>query len=206
MALITGGQQLAIGNFLSYSRGQEAAADNTALQLLEATEQSAEGIIGMMDSLANQEILSEVYQDPYARSHPMSRDRVKAYRNGASASPFRDARDPEERVFRHRMAQAKIFGFLDSPNTTLRRFRNKDDQPARYARAIAYYRQGLRGKAMGELSSLIAEMPNNPGSMNLKGKFTMRPVWPRKALRLMRKPLPFVPMSLFCSLAWHPAC
>ena len=88
MALITGGQQLAMRNFLTYSRGQEAAADNTALQLLEATEQSAEGIIDMMDTLANQEILSEVYQDPYARSHPMSRDRVKAYRNRRTQLPF----------------------------------------------------------------------------------------------------------------------
>ena len=55
--LITGRQQFAMRSFLTYSRGQEAAADNTALQLLEATGQSPQGIIGMMNDLANQEIL-----------------------------------------------------------------------------------------------------------------------------------------------------
>lgn len=170
MALITGGQQLAIRNYLSYSRGQEAAADNTALQLLEATGQSANGIIGMMDSLASQEILSEVYQDPYARSHPMSRDRVNTYREGAKASPFRDARDSDELTFRHRMAQAKIYGFLESPNTTLRRFRKQSDMPARYARGIAYFRQGQRDKAIAEIDSLIDKMPDNPWFHELKGQ------------------------------------
>lgn len=170
MALITGGQQLAIRSFLTYSRGQEAAADNTALQLLEATGQSADGIIGMMESLANQEILSEVYQDPYARSHPMSRDRVNTYRQGAMTSPYRMQPDPPERVFRHRMAQAKIYGFLDTPATTLRRFRKDNSQPARYARAIAYFRQGRRNNALSELDALIDEMPDNPWLHELKGQ------------------------------------
>ncbi len=170
MALITGSQQLALRSFLTYSRGQEAAADNTALQLLDATEQSAEGIIGMMESLASQEILSEVYQDPYARSHPMSRDRVNTYRAGAKASSHRDKRDPNERIFRHRMVQAKIYGFLDTPTTTLRRYRKQDSQPARYARAIAYFRQGRRNNALAELDTLIADMPNNPWLHELKGQ------------------------------------
>ena len=69
LALITGGQQLAVRNYLTYSRGQEAAADNTALQLLEATEQSAEGIIGMMDTLANQEILSHPNQEGVEKNY-----------------------------------------------------------------------------------------------------------------------------------------
>ena len=170
MALITGGQQLAVRSFLSYSRGQEAAADNTALQLLEATGQSAEGIIGMMDTLASQEILSEVYQDPYARSHPMSRDRVNTYRQGARASTYRNVRDAPELVFRHKMVQAKIYGFMDSPTTTLRRYKNETDPPARYARAIAYFQQGQRDKAMAELDRLIADMPDNPWLHELKGQ------------------------------------
>ena len=71
-------------------------------------------------------------------------------------------RDPEAGYFRHKMAQAKIYGFLDSPSTTLRRYRNKDTQPARYARAIAYFRQGSRDKALDAVRGLIKEMPNNP--------------------------------------------
>ena len=170
IALITGSQQLAIRNFLTYSRGQEAAADNTALQLLEATGQSPEGIIGMMNELASQEILSEVYQDPYARSHPMSRDRVNAYQEGAKDSPFLRATDPQELVFRHQMAQGKIYGFLDQPTVTLRRMRNDNSAPARYARSIAMFRQGRRGEAIALIDELIADMPDNPWLYELKGQ------------------------------------
>ena len=170
MALIAGSQQVAIRSFLTYSRGQEAAADNTALQLLEATGQSPEGIIGMMNDLASQEILAEVYQDPYARSHPMSRDRVRAYEQGAKGSPHLDAKDPQALVFRHKMAQAKIYGFLDSPNVTLRRVRQDNSQPGRYARAIAYYRQGRREEAIVLIDQLLSEMPGNPWLYELKGQ------------------------------------
>ena len=170
IALITGSQQIAMRNYLTYNRGQEAAADNTALELLDATGQSTEGIIGMMDTLANQEILSEVYQDPYARSHPMSRDRVNAYRAGAEGSPYQNARDAEELIFRHKMAQGKIYGFLDRPSVTLRRYGNDQSLPARYARAIALYRQGLRQEAVQTVDGLLAEMPDNPWLYELKGQ------------------------------------
>ena len=68
MALITGGQQIAKGSYLSFSRAQEASADQIALRLLEKTQQSARGIRDMMDELADQEALSGVHQDPYVLS------------------------------------------------------------------------------------------------------------------------------------------
>ena len=170
MALIAGGQQFAQRSYLTYSRGQEAAADITALQLLEATGQSPQGIIGMMDQLANQEILSEVYQDPYARSHPMSRDRVNAYVQGAKDSNYFTVKDPPALIERHNMAKAKIYGFLDRPSTTLRRYRDDDSQPGRYARAIALYRQGQQQAAVQLVDSLIDEMPDNPYLFELKGQ------------------------------------
>lgn len=170
LALIAGGQQFALRSYLTYSRGQEAAADNTALQLLEATGQSPQGIIGMMDQLANQEILSEAYQDPYARSHPMSRDRVNAYIQGAKDSDYFTAKDPDALVARHNMAKAKIYGFLDRPSTTLRRFKRDMSQPGRYARAIALYRQGRQQDAIELVDGLIAEMPRNAYLYELKGQ------------------------------------
>ena len=170
MALIAGGQQFAQRSYLRYSRGQEAAADITALQLLEATGQSPQGIIGMMDQLANQEILSEVYQDPYARSHPMSRDRVNAYIQGAKDSDYFEAEDAPALIDRHNMAKAKIYGFLDKPTTTLRRYKDDNSQPGRYARAIALYRQGRQQAAVNMVDGLIAEMPDNAYLYELKGQ------------------------------------
>lgn len=193
MALITGGQQLAIRSYLTYSRGQEAAADNTALQLLEATGQSPKGIIGMMEELANQEILSEVYQDPYARSHPMSRDRVNAYVAGARNSDHFDAEDDPKLVARHEMAKAKIYGFLDPPATTMRRYKNDESAPARYALAIALYRQGLQKSAINIIDGLLQEMPNNAYLYELKGQIYYETGEAAKGIEPYRKAMELLP-------------
>jgi len=124
----------------------------------------------MMDQLANQEILSEVYQDPYARSHPMSRDRVNAYIQGAKDSDYFEAEDAPALIDRHNMAKAKIYGFLDKPTTTLRRYKDDNSQPGRYARAIALYRQGRQQAAVNMVDGLIAEMPDNAYLYELKGQ------------------------------------
>ena len=58
LALISGGQHVVQRKFLSFNRAQESSADVIALRLLEDTGQSPNGIIRMMDMLADQEILS----------------------------------------------------------------------------------------------------------------------------------------------------
>jgi predicted Zn-dependent protease len=100
----------------------------------------------------------------------MSRDRVNAYEEGAKDSAYLKAADPQSLVFRHKMVQAKIYGFLDRPNVTLRRMHNNDSAPGRYARTVALYRQGRRDEAIALLDSLIIEMPDNPWLYELKGQ------------------------------------
>ncbi len=170
IALISGGQQIAQRSFLVYSRAQEASADVSALKLLEATGQSPDGIIELMDSLAGQEILSEIHQDPYARSHPMSRDRVNAYIAGAANSKYRHQPIAPEFVFRHNMARAKLFGFIDRPEVTLRRYEGDQSPPAQYARAIAYHQQAKIDQSIALIDGLIAQFPDNPWFHELKGQ------------------------------------
>ena len=171
LALITGGQHVVQRKFLSFNRAQESSADVIALRLLEDTGQSPNGIIRMMDMLADQEILSEVSQDPYIRSHPLSRERVASFTRGAELSAYSNVEDTPEMRHRHKMAQAKIRGFLDHPSTTLRRYPRKNtDMPSRYARAIALHRQGQLDLALNEIDSLIAETPTSPWFHELKGQ------------------------------------
>ncbi|MGI9440571.1 MAG: M48 family metalloprotease [Parvibaculales bacterium] len=170
LALITGSQQVAQRAFLSYSRGQEAAADGSALQLLQLTRQSPDGLIAMMDNLAGQEVLNEVNQDPYARSHPLSRHRVAAYEEGARHSPYRGKKDPPELQKRHDLVKAKIYGFLERPSVTLRHYANDNELTGRYARAIALHRQGSTNASLALIDTLIAQSPNNPYFYELKGQ------------------------------------
>ena len=104
MAVMQGSQQLAMNNFLSFSRGQESAADAAGMRFLEATGQSAKGFAEFFDILGEQELLSANQQQPYARTHPLSRDRVDTVRNFIAKSRFSNTpTKPEFEVMHARM-------------------------------------------------------------------------------------------------------
>lgn len=170
IAIISGGQQISQSSVLRHSRAQEAAADQIALRLLEETKQSPAGIRNLMNRLADDEILSEVNQNPYVRSHPLSRDRVRAYEAFMEKSTYANAEDDPALVRRHKLAQAKIYGFLDHPSTTLRRYGQRNDLPARYAKTIAYHKKGLAADALKLGHSLIEEDAQNPYFHELMGQ------------------------------------
>lgn len=171
MALITGGQTLAQRSFLSYSRTQEAAADQAALTFLERTGQSGRGLVSFFDKLADQEALSSRSQDPYIRTHPLSRERISALENRVEASPFRNAEDPPEWQAKLDLVKAKLHGFLDRPQVTFRRYPESDQSVhARYARAIAHYKVPDIDRAVSEFDALIADYPDNPFFHEMKGQ------------------------------------
>jgi len=192
MALITGGQQLSLASYLTYSRAQEASADQTALRLLDATHQSARGIIDLMNSLADQEILSEASQDPFMRSHPMSRDRVHAYEASAKKSPYFNTRDPAELQFRHDMVKGKLDGFINHPQSVLRA-RKSDSAPDRYARAIALHRLAQREESIALIDGLLADFPENPWLWELRGQVLYESGLVEEAIPSYRKSLVYAP-------------
>jgi predicted Zn-dependent protease len=93
--------------------------------------------------------------------------------------------------------KAKLFGFLDEPQTVFNRFPQTDQSlPAYYARAIATYRQSGVKVAMPLLDALIAAQPENPYFYELKGQFLFESGKPaeavaplREAVRLSNEPL-----------------
>lgn len=194
LALITGGQTLAERTFLSYSRTQEASADQAALTFLERTGQSGRGLVTFFDKLADQEALSSRAQDPYVRTHPLSRERIAALQARVEASPFRDAKDPPEWQQKLDLVKAKLHGFIDRPQVTLRRYPDTDQSlPARYARAIAYYRIPDTDRAVAAIDALLAEHPDNPYFHELKGQVLFESGRAREAAEAYRAALALLP-------------
>ena len=170
MAGNAAGMQAAERNFLSYSRTQESAADQAGLRFLEATHQSARGLADFLDVLADQELLSVGRQDPYLRTHPITRDRVEAVHAFADRSKWKDAPDPPAFIAAHARMRAKLDGYME-PRLALSKYRESDKGvPARYARAIAYYRLLEIPKALQLLEGLIAEFPQDPYFHELRGQ------------------------------------
>jgi predicted Zn-dependent protease len=175
VALGTGGDQVLRRSLLQFSRTQESSADRAGLDYLKATHQSARGLLEFLEVLEDQQVLtmsrSQQEQISYEMTHPLTRDRILFIRENVERSQYSDVPIPEELNRRHARMVAKLRGFMEPAAQTLRRYPETDTSfPARYARAIAYYRVPDTPKALALVDELIAENPNDPYLLELKAQ------------------------------------
>ncbi len=168
-AIISGGQGAAVSSLLAYTRGQEAAADQAAIKLLEVSGYSPRGLLEFFEILGDQEALLSSSQDPYIRTHPLTQDRITSLRAAVAQSRYADKPAPAKMVAMHERMRAKLLGYL-TPQKALRKYPDDDvSVPARYARAIAYLERGEMDAAEQEADSLVKEFPEDPYFHELKG-------------------------------------
>jgi predicted Zn-dependent protease len=154
--------------YISY---QEGEADNTAARALERAGESGKGLVDFFENFRSQEVFSDARRYPYFRTHPLSSDRIENLRRLVAEQPHYGHRDSPERMAEHALVLAKIHAFMDAPNATLRAYPETDTSlPARYARAIAWYRDGQTEKALAAVDVLLGEDPENPYYWELKGQ------------------------------------
>src|SRR5579883_197189 len=158
-------------SFLQFSVTQEASADQAGLSYLERTQQSARGLLQFFEILQQEELLSAAGQDSYLRTHPLTQQRVEYVRERVAHSRFSDVKDPPERMALHQRMKAKLAAFLSPPAQALAAIKPDDNSvPARYGRAIAYYRMPDLKKAVPIIDGLIADYPKDPYFRELKGQ------------------------------------
>jgi predicted Zn-dependent protease len=133
------------------------------------------------------------YIDPYAQNHPMPQERMAALESLAHNALW-DKKDPPELQFRHDMMRAKLYGYMEHPDTVQRRYPMSDtSMPARYARAISTYRFGDMRAAIAQVDGLIAAMPNNPYFYELKGQALLEGGHPAEAIAPLRHAVQLAP-------------
>jgi len=194
---LLGGEGLTQRYVLSYRRSEEGSADQAGISYLNATRQSAQGMLNTFELLADQSLGSLKNVDPYVRTHPLPRQRVANLRDLAKRSPYFGKKDPPELQARHDMMRAKLSGFLDNPQTVLNRYPKSDQSlPARYARTIASFRRSGLVAFLPQIDALIREQPNNPYFYELKGQFLFKSGNPsniRAAIPPLRRALKLAP-------------
>lgn len=157
--------------YMSFSVAQEATADHAAMKFLDRSGQSSRGLLKFFEVLQADEPLGGEPIDPWARTHPLTSERIEYLRHHVETSPYSDAPDTPQFVMLLKQVQLKLHAFLDSPSATLRAYPPSDRSPdARYARAIAYYRIPQLDKAVPEIDGLIHDFPKNPYYDELKGQ------------------------------------
>jgi predicted Zn-dependent protease len=170
-ALVTMAPHLAAREFLRFSRAQESAADQAGLRYLNATRQSGRGMLKVFRRFEEQELLTYRPIDRFAMSHPASRPRMEALQALVEASPYADAPDSPQSAHAYQMVRAKLRGYIQNPQSVIWSYPVTDtSKPARYARAMAYFRMPDMQKALAEIQSLVTEEPNNPYFLEMQGQ------------------------------------
>ena len=156
---------------LRYMQGQEGEADITAARALEAAGISGRGLMAFFENFRSQEVFSEARRFPYFRSHPLSSQRIEQLRPYVTQASNYGVPDDPIQVAQHALVLAKIHAFMEPPAQTLRKYPVSDvSYPARYARAIAWYKNGETDRALAAVDELLVEQPENPFLWELKGQ------------------------------------
>jgi len=202
-AIALGSQAMAMGELYAFTRTQEQAADQAGMLYLDRLGWSGRGLERLLERLKDQELLATARQDPYFRTHPLSRDRLEFVKDWVAHSRASDKPFPPGFESAFRMVKAKLDGFIDAPATTWRRYPESDTSaPARYARAIAQYRSGRADVALGILESLVKEQPNSPWLRELQGQILFEAGRVREAIPPLREAARLAPGQALIRLAF----
>ncbi len=171
LALLTSSPYFGALASIGYSREQEARADQAASTYLEKAGMSGRGLVAFFERFRYEEVFSEARRYRFFVDHPIFAERVELLRRRVETQPHYRAVDTAELVARHEILKAKLKAFTDAPQTTFITVSETDTSfPARYARAIAYYRSLETDKALRLIDGLIADHPADPYLYELKGQ------------------------------------
>lgn len=172
-ALGVGISSAAQRSFYGHTRAEEASADQSAVRYMARAGVDPQGAVRVMELFSGQELLSAGRQDPYARSHPLSRDRLRAMKAAANSLSGKSGDDATANYWFQR-AKGKLSAFTRAPKWTLRRAGESGHKDIELIRkAVAYHRSGKPKQAFSAMNSLIAAAPNDPYLRELQGQILL---------------------------------
>ena len=172
-ALAIGVSSSAQRSFLRHSRAEESSADQSAVRYLAASGISTRGAIEVHAIFKDQDALSEARQDPYARSHPFTRDRVRAMQ-AYVASYGGDRPYSSDSAYWFERAKGKLWAFQQAPKSTLRRAK---DMPSAditlMMQAVAQHRRSQTANAAATMQRLLKARPKDAQYHELLGQILL---------------------------------
>lgn len=171
--LAIGAQSSALRRFLSHTRAEESSADQSSFRYLVTAGINPAGALEVHELFRGQELLSAGRQDPYTRSHPLTRDRMRAAQSYVAGIKGNFTERPEHRYWFER-AQGKLSAFLRAPRWTLRRADSSvTPDIAAMRKAIAYHRRSDLANAVKHIDQALARRPNDAFYIELKAQFLL---------------------------------
>ncbi|MFD0857939.1 M48 family metalloprotease [Roseovarius aquimarinus] len=171
--IAAGAQGTAQRLFLSHTRAEESSADSAGVNYMVRAGRDPSGAVAVMNIFRGQEALSAARQDPYARTHPMSADRVRVLERLTAA--YAGKMPPSNAdLYWFARAKGKLSAFQRSPKWTLNRAGGEGFADVGHMQqAVAWHRQSNLGKSMAAMDRAIAARPNDPFYQELRGQILM---------------------------------
>ena len=203
--ILAAGQQAALGSFLAFSRTQEAEADQAGAAYLDAAGISGRGSIDFFKKLQNQEFRLAIPQtDAYARTHPLTGDRIRLLEERYRQSPHWDTPSDPALEARFQRVKGKLIGYIGEPEQTMRLYPPSDTSaPARLARAYAFHKQSLTDRAVAEVDALLAADPADPYAHELRGQVLLEAGRPHEAIASLRLATDMTKSPIIASMLGH---
>ncbi len=193
IAIMMGTQSSMLNAMLAYQVEEERSADESAVKLLQKTEQSPAGMRNFMKKIDRQNRLNGIAENPYFRTHPVTAERISFLNNAVRQSSFPAPAQPSNEFLR---IKAKLSAFMEEPRKVLQKYPPSDKStPARYAQAIVFFRMLKLNQSLKILNELIAEEPENPYFHELKGQIFMETGKIKPARTEYQKALSLLPNS-----------
>jgi predicted Zn-dependent protease len=188
MGIMAAGQQAAMGRFLAFTRAQESATDQAGAKYLSAAGVSGKGMLEFFNKLQNNEYRLAIYsKDSYARTHPLSSERIRALEQKLGQDPAWSKPVDARLEARFQRVKAKLIGYLQ-PNQAVAKYPESNRSiAAHYARAYAYHVGAYPDKALKEADALLAIGPNDPFFLELKGQILLESGKPGEAIAPLRE-------------------
>jgi predicted Zn-dependent protease len=188
MGVFQAGQRAALGEYLAFTRAQEATADASGARFLSKAGISGKGLLQFFNKLQNEEYRYAIYsKDSFDRDHPLSSERIEALQQKLQSDPaYNKPIDPALEASFERV-KAKLLGYIDPKQAVLKYPESDQSIPAHYARAYAYHLGGYPQKAEAEADALLAKDPHDPFFLELKGQILLEDGKPKEAIAPLRE-------------------
>lgn len=169
-ALILGGSQTAQRLYARFTRTQEEAADQYAIQYLAKLRYPADGLVNLLEFFEAESKANANQIDEYLLSHPVSRKRIDLIKARTASQNFSDKKINQKLQHAFTLTLAKLEGFTKNPQSTLEKYKNRTDDAALYAKSIALFKKGEVPAAAQMLDELIKRNPNDGFFYEMKGQ------------------------------------
>lgn len=199
--VIMGANSMAQRRYLAHSRIQESSADQAALRFMKAAKMDPSGLVSFMKKLKSEIYMPSSQQSEYVLTHPLIENRIEFLERGVVASAEKGQGYPAAWSEAHKRIKAKLRGFINPSHVQWSYGDSDKSVSARYARAIAAYRQNKVDEALLGIDGLLAEEPQNPYFLELKAQMLVDFGRGAQAVDIYRKAIKIKPHSALLRIA-----